>query len=341
MPHQHIYAFEAIDDSLPFLPLAARRLLDANGRKLSLEGWLSLTIGERRAIVRAGAEEDPRPGEGKLAELLSLAVPPASTVPGVQDPSNARVPPLLTEALGTARPLDDVRWQALDALDRYALVKCSAKADRLDSAYDEIVRAPRLTHVSGSGGAKMVAVGAKPETVRRAVASARVRTTSDVVRAIDGGSVAKGDVLGAARIAAIMAAKRTAELIPLCHPVHTTSASVDFDLDSPRGELRVVAIVEALDRTGVEMEAMLAASIASLTIYDMIKSADRWAVIEDVRLEHKTGGKSGDVTRPVQDARSGDVARPVQDARSGDVARPAQDGKSDDVAHPVGGDQSS
>lgn len=316
MARRFVYAFEAIDPTLPLLPLAARRLLDANGRKLSLEGWLSLPIDDRRAIVRAGAQDDARPGESELSELLARAVPPASAAPSVEEPSAARVPPPLAEALGAARPLDDARWQALDALDRYALVKCSAKADRLGSAYDEIVGV-RLTHVSESGGARMVAVGGKPATARRAVASARVRTTPDVVRAIDDRGVAKGDVLGAARIAGIMAAKRTADLIPLCHPVQTTNATVDFELDAPRGELRVVAIVDAVDRTGVEMEAMVAASIASLTIYDMIKSADRWAAIEEVRLERKAGGKSGDVTRPARDSKSGDATRPARADRGG------------------------
>jgi cyclic pyranopterin phosphate synthase len=310
----YVYAFEAIDDTLPLVPLAARRLLDANGRKLSLQGWLSLAIDNRRAIARAGAQGDAMPAAGELSELLSHANPPASDVPRVEDPDDAHVPSVLTEALGPTRPLDDVRWRALGALDRYALVKCSTKADRLDSAYGEIVEAPLLTHVSETGAARMVRVGGKPVTARRAVATARVRTTPAVVRAIGGGSVAKGDVLAVARIAGIMASKRTADLIPLCHPVQTTSASVDFDLDAPRGELRVVAVVEAADRTGVEMEAMIAASIASLTIYDMIKSADRWAVVEEVRLESKEGGKSGDVTRPDQVVKGGEVTDP---ARSG------------------------
>lgn len=324
MASEAVYAFEAIDDTLPLLPLAARRLLDANGRKLSLESWLSLPIDDRRAIVHAGAQGDARPGEGPLSELLSHAVPPASPVPRIEDPGPDRVPSPLAEALGPARPLDDARWRALAALDRYALVKCAAKPDRLGSAYEEIVRGARLTHLSESGGARMVAVGGKPVTARRAVASAVVRTTQGVVGAIGDRGVPKGDVLGAARIAGIMASKRTADLIPLCHPVQTTSASIAFDLDAQRGELRIVAVVEAVDRTGVEMEAMVAASIASLTIYDMIKSADRWAVVESVRLEQKTGGKSGEVTRPAQDAKSGDLATPAPDARSNDPERPGE-----------------
>jgi cyclic pyranopterin phosphate synthase len=107
-------------------------------------------------------------------------------------------------------------------------------------------------------------------------------------------------VLAVARVAGILAAKRTPELVPLCHPVRTTGAVVELELDAAAGEVRVRATVEAVDRTGVEMEAMVAASIASLTVYDMIKSVDRWATIEGVRLEAKSGGKSGDVTRPAK-----------------------------------------
>jgi molybdenum cofactor biosynthesis protein MoaC len=144
----------------------------------------------------------------------------------------------------------------------------------------------------------MVDVGDKAATHRRAVATACVRTTREVIEAIASGGLAKGDVLAAARIAGILAAKSTAQLIPLCHPVQTTSAMVDFEPNAARGKLHVRASVEALDRTGVEMEAMVAATIASLTVYDMIKSADRWASIDAVRLEEKSGGKSGPLARP-------------------------------------------
>ncbi|HEY3816361.1 MAG TPA: cyclic pyranopterin monophosphate synthase MoaC [Polyangiaceae bacterium] len=155
-----------------------------------------------------------------------------------------------------------------------------------------------MTHLTPAGEARMVDVGQKAETSRRAVASARVRTTRATVEAIAAGTLAKGDVLAVARVAGILASKRTPELVPLCHPVRTTSAAVELVLDVEAGEVRVQATVEAVDRTGVEMEAMVAASVASLTVYDMIKSADRWATIDGVRLESKSGGKSGDVRRP-------------------------------------------
>ncbi|MGH7270489.1 MAG: cyclic pyranopterin monophosphate synthase MoaC [Polyangiaceae bacterium] len=154
-----------------------------------------------------------------------------------------------------------------------------------------------LTHLTSAGHAHMVDVGAKPITARIAVATARVRTTCSVIESIAAGEIPKGDVLAVARVAGILAAKRTPELIPLCHPVQTTSAAIDFEPDASKGELRIRATLEALDRTGVEMEAMTAASIAALTVYDMIKSADPWACIDQVRLESKSGGKSGSVTR--------------------------------------------
>jgi cyclic pyranopterin phosphate synthase len=186
----------------------------------------------------------------------------------------------------------------LRPLDRYALVKCSGKPDKLRRAYDEIVRGVVFSHLAPAGEARMVDVGEKTAMHRRAVATACVRTTPQVVEAIATGAASKGDVLGASRIAGILASKRTPELIPLCHPVQTTHAAVDFELDRPGGAVRVKATVEAVDRTGVEMEALVAASVAALTVYDMIKSADRWACIETVRLEEKSGGKSGDTTRP-------------------------------------------
>jgi molybdenum cofactor biosynthesis protein MoaC len=283
MPEPGVYRFEAIDETLPYVPLAARRVLDASGRKLSLEGWLSLALEQRWRVVGAGAED-----------LVSAA----SAVLVVDEPDAAAAPRELASALGPSRPLDDPRWRALRALDRYALAKCALNQEKLARAYDEIVGTPVLSHLSTTGEARMVDVGGRPATARRAVASARVRTTRAIVDAIVSGGVAKGDVLALARVAGILAAKRTSELIPLCHPVQTTRVAIDFEADARLGELRVRATVEAVDRTGVEMEAMMAASVASLTVYDMIKSADRWASIDSVRLEAKRGGKSGEVTRP-------------------------------------------
>ncbi len=294
MPSPGVYPFERIDDALPFIPIAARRVLDALGLKLSLEGWLSLTVDDRRRIVTAGsgARVDPC-----ATSVVEAAVPAPTKTGPKSEPDESRPPPELSQALGTARPLDVPTWRLLHPLDRYTLVKVASKPEKLGLAYEYIVGTP-FSHVTHAGDARMVQVAEKGETRRRAVASACVRTTRGVVDAIAGGTTAKGDVLAVARVAGILAAKRTPELVPLCHPVRTTHAAIDFEPNAARGELRVRATIEAVDRTGVEMEAMMAASVASLTVYDMIKSADRWATIEGVQLEAKSGGKSGDVRRP-------------------------------------------
>jgi len=291
-----VYAFERIDDALPFMPLSARRALDALGFKLSLEGWLSLSLDDRRSLVLAGTEEHV---DSRAQDLLGRAAPAPCRIPVQPEPEALGPPAALLAALGSARPLDALRWRALAGLDRYALAKCMHDEQKLARAYDGIVGAgAALTHVNSAGEARMVDVGHKAETRRRAVASARVSTTRDAIAAVAAGAVSKGDVLAAARMAGILASKRTAELIPLCHPVRTTRAEIEFELDADRGQLSVKATIEAVDRTGVEMEAMVAATVACLTVYDMIKSVDRWATLDAVRLDCKEGGKSGRVARP-------------------------------------------
>ena len=149
-----------------------------------------------------------------------------------------------------------------------------------------------LTHLDESGAARMVDVGGKAQTARSATAIGRIRMSAQALAAIREGSGPKGDVLAAARIAGIMAAKRTGELIPLCHPLALDSVSVDFAFADDR-TLQVTARAALTGKTGVEMEAMTAASVALLTIYDMAKAIDKGMVIESVRLLEKTGGKSG------------------------------------------------
>lgn len=152
-----------------------------------------------------------------------------------------------------------------------------------------------LTHLDARGEAHIVDIGDKAVTRRRAVAAARLEAAPDTISAIMGGSLRKGDALAVARIAGIMAAKRTAELIPLCHPVPLTSVSVGIEADGTT--LLVTATAETTGQTGVEMEAMTAASIAALTLYDMAKSMDRGMTISQVQLLEKSGGKSGDFRR--------------------------------------------
>jgi cyclic pyranopterin phosphate synthase len=149
----------------------------------------------------------------------------------------------------------------------------------------------KLTHIDDKGAARMVDVGGKSETARSATATGRIRMSAQALAAVREGSGPKGDVLAAARIAGIMAAKKTGELIPLCHPLALDAVSLDFAFEDDG--VRATARASLTGKTGVEMEAMTATSVALLTIYDMAKALDKGMVIEEVRLLEKTGGKSG------------------------------------------------
>ena len=151
----------------------------------------------------------------------------------------------------------------------------------------------KLSHFDARGAAHMVDVGAKRATHRVAVASGRIAMQPATWRLIAAGAAKKGDVLGVARIAAIQAAKRTAELIPLAHPIAITRVSVAFELQEKTSSVRIAAKVECRGQTGVEMEALSAAAVGLLTIYDMVKAVDRGMTLTDLRLEEKRGGKSG------------------------------------------------
>ena len=156
----------------------------------------------------------------------------------------------------------------------------------------------KLSHFDERGAARMVDVAAKAETHRVAVASGWIRMRPETLALIVSGTSRKGDVLGVARIAAIQAAKRTSELIPLCHPVPLTSVSVDFSIDEAGARVECKAAVECTARTGVEMEALTAVQVGLLTIYDMCKAVDRGMTMEAIRLLEKRGGKSGTYTAP-------------------------------------------
>ena len=154
----------------------------------------------------------------------------------------------------------------------------------------------KLTHFDERGAARMVDVAAKPETHRVAVASGSIRMQPETLALVQSGTAKKGDVLGVARIAAIQAAKRAAELIPLCHPVPLTSVAVEFAVDGPGARIECRATVECTARTGVEMEALTAVQVGLLTIYDMCKAVDRGMVMGGIRVLEKHGGKSGSYT---------------------------------------------
>jgi cyclic pyranopterin monophosphate synthase len=150
-----------------------------------------------------------------------------------------------------------------------------------------------LTHLSAAGDARMVDVGDKPETERRAVARATLRMSPATARVLEHGDAPKGDVLGTARLAGIQAAKQTADLIPLAHPLPLSFADVRIEVDSGGGAVRIEAEARVFGRTGVEMEAMTAASVAALTTYDMVKGIERGVRIESIELVSKSGGRSG------------------------------------------------
>jgi cyclic pyranopterin phosphate synthase len=158
----------------------------------------------------------------------------------------------------------------------------------------------KLSHIDDKGEARMVDVSDKASTARRAVAEGFIAMQPETLTLVETGAAKKGDVIGAARIAGIMAAKRTHELIPLCHPLAITKVGIDFLLTQSPPGIHVTAEVKVAGQTGVEMEALTAVSVACLTLYDMLKAADKTMTIEDIRLVEKTGGKSGAFKAPAR-----------------------------------------
>ena len=154
-----------------------------------------------------------------------------------------------------------------------------------------------LTHLDEAGAVRIVDISGKDETVRRAVAGAVLHATPEIVEAIFGGTLKKGDAVAVARVAGIMAAKKTSELIPLCHPIPVTKIAVDIERGETPETIAIAATVETVGRTGVEMEALTAASVTALTLYDMAKALDKSMTISGVQLIEKSGGKSGDFKR--------------------------------------------
>jgi len=180
----------------------------------------------------------------------------------------------------------------------------------------------RLSHVDRLGRPRMVDVTDKPATARRAVAEASVKMDQDTLTLVIDGQGPKGDVLNVAELAGIMAAKRTAELIPLCHPLPLSEVSVEITPDRNTGTLIITSSAATTAQTGVEMEAMTAASVAALTVYDMVKSADRFVTITAIRLLEKSGGKSGHWRRPApKQTQTSDEDEPPTPAKSAKRAR--------------------
>ncbi len=292
-----VFAFEDIADDLPLLPLAARRALDVAGRRLSLAAWQTLSHEARSTLVFEGAQHHV--SVDAVRDAIAGATPRAEEMAGDDERDLETLPG------GLASMVADEVWHDLGRLERFALRHLARKQrpQRLREALAEIAPETQgtLTHLDRRGHAHMVDVSQKAASQRRAVARARVRLQRETAALVSDVSAPKGDVLATARIAGIMAAKRTSELIPLCHPIALSRVTVSVEL-APSGDLlTVTAAAEAHDRTGVEMEAMTAASVAALTIYDMLKGVERGITIEQVVLLEKSGGRSGHYRREPHD----------------------------------------
>jgi cyclic pyranopterin phosphate synthase len=290
-----LYDFDGVDARLELVPLAARRTLDRAGLRLSLDGWRSLSLDARRVITEAGS--GPIVNLTPAMQAVQKAHPPPERIDPIDDPRADHVPAHVNEAFGEGRTLPVAVWSTLSPLDRYALAKVAAsgKAARIDAAYHELIGHSAVsTHLAPQGGVRMVDVAQKDATLRRAVATSRISMNRDALSRLVRSEAPKGDVLSTARLAGIMAAKRTAELVPLCHDIALTYVGVGLEIEEANQTVSITATVEAFDRTGVEMEALVAASVAALTIYDMLKAFDRSMVIGPTQLAYKSGGKSGE-----------------------------------------------
>jgi cyclic pyranopterin phosphate synthase len=296
-----------------WIPLAARRALDRAGLKLSLAAWRGLGMSQRRALISAGTAQAV--AVETVERLVAEAEPAPSRVAPRPDPDPDLVPKALVAALGERASELVPRWQTLEPLERYVLDKLVPRGEggrpgRLYAAHDYFVSAkpkpmneaerrapPKPTHLDERGQARMVDVSEKPATRRVAVARARLTLEPATLDALANGRIEKGDPLATARIAGIQAAKRTPELIPLCHGVALTSVEIALELAREPPSVVVTATARAFDRTGVEMEALVAASVAALTLYDMLKSVDRGMTVGEVALLEKSGGRSGHYRR--------------------------------------------
>jgi len=298
-----LFAFDTSEPSLGLLPLCARRALDVTGIKLSLAAYQSLSEQDRYALARSGSQESVDADE--VRRIVAQAHGEIGTLPASADPDPLAVPSALSQALGRERPVPEKVWQNLSSLERYALVKVCArgKPERISACYDEVIGARQLSsHLKPAGGVTMVSVAGKAETARSARAESFVTMSGEAYERLVRAHVPKGDVLGTARLAGIMASKKTADLIPLCHPLPLQHAEVNFQFFPQKNQLHIECKVEVFGRTGVEMEALLGASTAALTVYDMLKSIDRGLVIGPTRLLEKSGGRSGHYLAPADDA---------------------------------------
>ena len=282
-------------------------------------GWGALVFGESEEPQRLSGHEAQTTNNRMelMAAIQGLeAVPAGSKVVLHSDSSylvntmtknwKRRVNHDLWERLDTLSGSHNVEWRWVrghngdrwnEAADRLAVAAMNIAAGRETGATSEPTKpADSLTHIDDEGRARMVDVGDKPVTDREATAKGQVTIQPETLRLIKEGLMKKGDVLTIAQLAGIMGAKRTSELIPLCHPLPLNQVSVDFELDESNSRIEITASARTSSKTGVEMEALTAVSVAALTVYDMCKAVDRGIRIENIRLVRKRGGQSGDIT---------------------------------------------
>ena len=282
-------------------------------------GWGALVFGESEEPQRLSGHEAQTTNNRMelMAAIQGLeAVPAGSKVVLHSDSSylvntmtknwKRRVNHDLWERLDTLSGSHNVEWRWVrghngdrwnEAADRLAVAAMNIAAGRETGATSEPTNpADSLTHIDDEGRARMVDVGDKPVTDREATAKGHVTIQPETLRLIKEGLMKKGDVLTIAQLAGIMGAKRTSELIPLCHPLPLNQVSVDFELDESNSRIEITASARTSSKTGVEMEALTAVSVAALTVYDMCKAVDRGIRIENIRLVRKRGGQSGDIT---------------------------------------------
>ncbi len=260
------------------------------GRTLEPKLWASMRSIERYALVHALRHA---PDRAYLHDVFDEVVPHRQTSPPTPAPATVFRRSSLPPSTLAAGEQHMIRRSARPEAGPMTLSERPLAAIPSPPKLPTEAPSPASSHLTAAGEVHMVDVGAKPATARRAVAAASVRMRAETIARVARREVDKGEVLATARIAGIMAAKRTPELVPLCHHVALTHVEVHLDIDLQGRRVLVTAVAEAHDRTGVEMEAMVAASIASLTIYDMLKGTDRDIVVESVRLLEKSGGRTG------------------------------------------------
>ena len=292
-----VYRFEEGQNNLELLPMAARRALDGVGRHLSLNAWQGLNVPSRAELAELGSERLlDLPAITAWIERHALAT---REVESLKEDPQAEAGEELLRHYAPYGALQSNIWSALSPLDRYVLEKCTKKprAERLQAAYEEIVGASRFsTHLAPEGGIRMVDVGGKAVTHRIATAASQVRMLPATFEMLKSEQTPKGNVLNTAQLAGIMAAKKTPDLIPLCHGIPLSKVKVGFEFIAP-DTLRIEATTETQAATGVEMEAMVAVQIAALTVYDMLKGVDRGMELGPCVLLSKSGGRSGEFRR--------------------------------------------